>query len=85
MAAVEGRRGEDDDSVPEEIEETCLEVHESLAGVDSLLKPVLSVSRGILEDRVSARLSVMKCYIILFSRSWTSWTLPLLLFCWPTP
>ena len=58
MAAVEvGRRGEDeeDDAVPEEIEETCLEVHEALAGVDRLLKPVLSVGRVSLEERVRHR------------------------------
>ena len=47
------KRGEEtDDSVPEEIEETCLEVHEALAGVDRLLKPALAVSRGSLEEKV---------------------------------
>ena len=53
MASSE-RRGEDDE-VPEEIEETCLQVHEALAGVDRLLRPVLAVSRGNLEERVSPR------------------------------
>lgn len=50
------KRGEEtDDSVPEEIEETCLEVHEALAGVDRLLKPALAVSRGSLEEKVSCK------------------------------
>ncbi|CAI8046291.1 Nuclear nucleic acid-binding protein C1D [Geodia barretti] len=69
MAAVEvGRGGEDeeDDAVPEEIEETCLEVHEALAGVDRLLKPVLSVGRVSLEERMdeldSASLILLLAY-----------------------
>ena len=50
--AVEGT-SEDQDAVPEEIEETCLQCHEGLAGVDTLLKPVLAISRTNLEDKVS--------------------------------
>ena len=46
---------DDGDEVPEEIEESCLECHEALARVDRLLKPVLSVSRTSLEERVSER------------------------------
>lgn len=42
----------DPDAVPEEIEETCVQCHEALAGVDRLLKPVLAVSRTSLEDKV---------------------------------
>lgn len=48
---MEGVSG-DPDAVPEEIEETCLQCHEALAGVDRLLKPVLAVSRIQVEERV---------------------------------
>ncbi len=41
-----------DDSVPEEIEEQCLQCHHSLAAIDKLLKPVLSCSRSELEEKV---------------------------------
>ena len=53
--------GNDPDAVPEEIEETCLECHEALAAVDRLLKPVLSVSRTSLEERVR---SVCMCVCV---------------------
>lgn len=36
---------EEDDSVPEEIEEQCLNCHYSLANLETLLKPVLSTNR----------------------------------------
>ena len=49
--ALEG----DPDAVPEEIEETCLQCHEALAGVDRLLKPVLAVSRTHIEDKVEGQ------------------------------
>ena len=42
----------DRDDVPEEIEETCLQCHEALAGVDRLVKPVLAVNRTTIEDKV---------------------------------
>lgn len=43
---------DEDDSVPEEIEDQCLQCHESLVGTDRLLKPVMSVSRTQMEERV---------------------------------
>ena len=43
---------DEDDSVPEEIEEQCLQCHESLVATDGLLKPVLSVGRAQLEEKV---------------------------------
>ena len=60
-------------AVPEELEETCLQCHEALAGVDRLLKPVLAVNRTTLEERVwSVSLpSVSNCQCVLFG-SWTS-------------
>ena len=42
-----------DDSVPEEIEEQCLQCHHALAAIDRLLKPVLASSRSQMEDSVS--------------------------------
>lgn len=42
-----------DDSVPEEIEEQCLQCHHALAAIDRLLKPVLASSRPQMEDTVS--------------------------------
>ena len=47
-----GHEMDEDDSVPEEIEEQCLQCHESLVGTDRLLKPVMSVSRAQMEERV---------------------------------
>ena len=32
-----------DDSVPEEIEEPCMQCHHSLSGIEQMLKPVLAV------------------------------------------
>ena len=46
----------DGEEVPEEIEETCLQCHEALVGVDRILKPALAVSRTLMEDRVSWQL-----------------------------
>ena len=34
-----------DDNVPEEIEDTCIDCHHSLASVDRLLKPLLATKR----------------------------------------
>ena len=45
----------DRDDVPEEIEETCLQCHEALAGVDRLVKPVLAVNRTTIEDKVDTQ------------------------------
>ena len=42
---------EDEDSVPEEIEEQCLECHHALADLEKLLKPLLTTPRAL--DEVS--------------------------------
>ena len=42
-----------DDNVPEEIEDTCIDCHHSLASVDRLLKPLLATKREELEQDVS--------------------------------
>ena len=42
-----------DDNVPEEIEDTCIDCHHSLASVDRLLKPLLATTRADLEQNVS--------------------------------
>ena len=42
-----------DDNVPEEIEDTCIDCHHSLASVDRLLKPLLASKREDLEQDVS--------------------------------
>ena len=47
MSAEEG------EFVPEEIEDQCTECHKALAAVERLVKPVLSLNRSHLEDKVS--------------------------------
>ena len=42
-----------DDNVPEEIEDTCIDCHHSLASVERLLKPLLATKREELEQDVS--------------------------------
>ena len=51
------RKVEDDDKVPEEIEEQCLECHHSLAKIEKHLKPLLATSRTASEEKVSAILN----------------------------
>lgn len=46
---LEAEEGED--TVPEEIEEQCLECHHSLAGLEKLLKPLLTTPRATDEVR----------------------------------
>ena len=41
-----------DDSVPEEIEEPCMQCHHSLSGIEQMLKPVLAVGRAHTEQQV---------------------------------
>ena len=53
----------DPDAVPEEIEETCVQCHEALAGVERLLKPVLAVSRSGLEDKVRCVCADCSCIL----------------------
>jgi len=38
-----------DDSVPEEIEEPCMQCHHSLSGIEQMLRPALSVGRAQIE------------------------------------
>lgn len=57
---------DDQDKVPEEIEEQCVEVHHAVATVDRALRPLLSKSRAGLEETLSpldnASLSLLLCY-----------------------
>jgi len=41
-----------DDSVPEEIEEPCMQCHHSLSGIEQMLRPALSVGRAQTEQQV---------------------------------
>ena len=47
---------DDDDFVPEEIEEECTQCHEALAAVERLLKPPLAMSKSQLEEKVISAL-----------------------------
>ncbi len=42
----------DDEDVPEEIEDHCIECHHSLASVERLLKPLLASNHAAIEDKV---------------------------------
>lgn len=41
------------EELPAELEEQCSECHQSLVGIERLLKPLLSISRAQMEDKVS--------------------------------
>ena len=45
------RKVEDEDKVPEEIEEQYLDCHHSLASIEKILKPLLATSRTASEER----------------------------------
>ena len=47
----------DDDQVPDEIEEQCVELHHTVAAVDRVIKPLLATNRTALGETVSKPVS----------------------------
>ena len=43
----------DDDNVPEEIEQQCVDLHHAVAAVDTVMKPLLTTNRAALGETVS--------------------------------
>ena len=43
----------EDEELPAELEEQCNDCHKTLAGVEMLLKPLLSISKAQTEEKVS--------------------------------
>ena len=42
----------DDDNVPEEIEQQCVDLHHAIAAVDTVMKPLLTTNRAALGETV---------------------------------
>ena len=69
------RKVEDEDKVPEEIEEQCLDCHHSLANIEKILKPLLPTSRTVSEEKVSStldRTQIHSYFLLLGSLSHSS-------------
>ena len=48
---------QEEDEVPEEIEDQCVECHHALASVERLLKPLLATSHGAVEEKASCHVN----------------------------
>ena len=66
------RKVEDEDKVPEEIEEQCLDCHHSLASIEKILKPLLVTSRTASEEKVSAIFNCTQIHSLFFFITWFS-------------
>lgn len=60
------RKVEDEDKVPEEIEEQCLDCHHSVANIEKKLKPLLATSRTVSEEKVSATIDHTHFHSLFF-------------------
>ena len=60
------RKVEDEDKVPEEIEEQCLDCHHSVANIEKKLKPLLATSRTVSEEKVSATIDHTQIHSLFF-------------------
>ena len=72
------------EELPAELEDQCTECHKSLAGIERLLKPLTSMNRAQVEERVgyliSAHHNDMVRYNTCFLDSWEHWMLRLRFF-----